>query len=46
MNGLISAEDSDKRKTGFHSILTYSRRLTENELKEYELTEINKEEKE
>lgn len=39
-DGLVNAIDTDKSKTGYHSILTYSRQLSPEEVREYELTPI------
>lgn len=42
--GLIQYEDTDRNWTGYYSILTYNRRLSESEISDYELTFIEQEE--
>lgn len=48
MKGILSAEDGDDKVEMYgkfyHSILHYSRKLTQKELDEYELDDLNQEE--
>lgn len=39
-NGVISFEDVDKKETGFYSIITYLRELTDEEIEKYELKKL------
>lgn len=39
-NGVISWEDVDKKETGFYSIITYLRELTDEEIEKYELKKL------
>lgn len=39
--GLLMIEDKDKRNDGCYAILTYTRKLTEEEINKYEIKEIN-----
>lgn len=39
-SGFIKYEDTDKKQTGYYSILYYDRELTEEEIKKYELKKI------
>ena len=40
MNGLIDWQDSDRAATGYWSVLTYQRKLTDDEQKSYSLSFI------
>ena len=40
MEGMINIKDLDKKETGYWSEITYNRKLTETEIKKYELKEI------
>lgn len=39
-SGVIEWEDTEKEKTGYWSIITYDRELTEEETKKYDLERI------
>lgn len=39
-NGVIHFEDVDKKETGFYSIITYLRELTDEEIEKYELKKL------
>lgn len=38
--GFVKFEDTDKKVTGYYSILYYDRKLTKEEIKKYDLEEI------
>lgn len=38
--GVIKFEDVDKKETGYYSIITYLRELTDKEIEEYELEKL------
>ena len=39
--GLLMIEDKDKRKDGCYAVLTYTRKLSQEEMNKYEIKEIN-----